>query len=128
MHRRVQLVFLCLILSQAAHSVEEYFTKLYLVFFITRYVSGLVNSDLARGFMILNIGIVAAGLTCWAVPVRFGWPTARGLMWFWAVLELCNGAVHIGLALLSRGYFPGLATTPLLLFFAAWLAVLLARA
>jgi hypothetical protein len=48
-------------------------------------------------------------------------------MWFWAVLELCNGAGHIGLALLSRAYFPGLATAPFLLFFGGWLAVLLIR-
>jgi hypothetical protein len=114
-------------LAQVAHSVEEYLTKLYLVLSITRYVSGLVSSDLARGFLILNVGIAIAGLTCWAVPVRLGLPAARGFMWFWAILELCNGVAHISLALLWRGYFPGFATTPFLLFFSGWLFVLLVQ-
>jgi hypothetical protein len=116
---------LCLILAQGAHSVEEYFTRLYLVFPITRYVSGLVSGDLARGFLILNLGIAIGGLACWAIPVRSGWPSARGFMWFWTILELCNGVAHIGLALYWRGYFPGLATAQLLLFFSGWLALLL---
>jgi hypothetical protein len=95
---------------------------------ITRYVSRLVSSDLARGFLILNIGIAIVGLTCWAIPVRSGWPSAGGFMWFWTILELCNGVAHIALALYWRGYFPGLATAPLLLFFSGWLAVMLVRA
>jgi len=126
--RRQQLVFLLLILAQAVHSVEEYCTKLYEVFPLTRFASAVVSSDLARGFLILNVAIVTIGLFCWAVPVRLGWPIARGLMWFWAILELCNGAIHSALALTRHGYFPGVATAPLLLLFGGWLAVLLIRA
>jgi len=125
--RRGQLVFLCLILSQAAHSIEEYATKLYEVFAPARFVSGLVSHDLAFGFLVVNAVLVMFGLWCWAVPVRSSWRVARGLGWFWTILELGNGLGHLALALSRGDYFPGAATAPLLLFFAGWLAVLQIR-
>ncbi|HEY6351329.1 MAG TPA: HXXEE domain-containing protein [Candidatus Angelobacter sp.] len=125
--RRVQLVFLCLILSQAAHSVEEYVTRLYDMLASARFISSLISNDLARGFLVANVVLVAVGLWCWAVPVRSGWRSARGVAWFWTVLELGNGVSHLFFALLRGGYFPGAGTAPLLLLFAGWLAVLQAR-
>jgi len=125
LHRRIQLVFLLLILAQAAHSVEEYVTKLYEVFAPARFVSGLISSNLALGFLIANALLVAFGLWCWAVPVRSGWRAARGLIWFWTILELGNGLGHSFFALQRGGYFPGVITAPLLLLFAVWLAILL---
>jgi hypothetical protein len=107
--------------------VEEYATKLYEALALTRYVSGLVSSDPARGFVILNIGIVAAGLASWAIAVRSGWRSAKGIIWSWAILEIANGIAHSALALARHGYFPGLATAPLLLFFGGWTAILLMR-
>lgn len=127
MDRRVQVVFLFLILAQAAHSVEEYFTKLYDVLPPARFISGLISHDLALGFLTVNVALVAFGLWCWAVPVRSGWSAAAGFIWFWAILELGNGAGHIIFALSRGGYFPGAGTAPLLLLFAGWLAVLQAR-
>lgn len=123
--RREQLVFLCLILSQVAHSIEEYVTRLYEVFAPARFVSGLVSQDLALGFVALNVFFVGFGLWCWAVPVRSGWRIARGLMWFWTTLELGNGVGHSALALSHGSYFPGVATALLLLFFAGWLGRIL---
>lgn len=127
MDRRVQVVFLFLILAQAAHSVEEYFTKLYDVLPPARFISGLISHDLALGFLIANVALVAFGLWCWAVPVRSRWSAAAGFIWFWTILELGNGAGHIIFALSRGGYFPGAGTAPLLLLFAGWLAVLQAR-
>ena len=127
MEHRARLVFLCLILSQAAHSIEEYFTKLYEVFAPARFVSSLVSHDLALGFLVVNAALVTFGLWCWAIPVRSAWQVARGLMWFWIILELGNGVGHSALALSRGGYFPGVATAPLLLFFGGWLAVLQTR-
>jgi hypothetical protein len=121
---RGRLVFLLLILAQGAHSIEEYVTKLYEVFAPARFVSSLVSSDLAVGFLVVNAALVTFGLWCWAVPVRKGWHAARGLIWFWTILELGNGVGHLGLALSRGGYFPGLVTAPVLLGLAAWLAVL----
>ena len=127
MERRGQLVFLFLILAQGAHSIEEYVTRLYEVFAPARFVSSLVSNDLALGFVVVNASFVMFGLWCWAVPVRSGWHAARGLVWFWTILELGNGIGHSALALSRGGYFPGVVTAPLLLLFAAWLAVLQAR-
>jgi hypothetical protein len=112
---------LLLILAQAAHSIEEYVTKLYEVFAPARFVASLVSNDLALGFLVANVVLVTFGLFCWAVPVRLGWRAARGLIWFWSILELVNGVTHSALALWRWGYFPGVATAPLLLLFAAWM-------
>ena len=110
MHDKRQLVFLLLILSQAAHSVEEYVTKLYDVLAPARFVSGLISNDHQAGFLIINAALVGFGLWCWAVPVRSGWPAARGLAWFWTILELVNGLNHSFLALRQGGYFSGVIT------------------
>src|SRR5262249_50072473 len=117
----------CLILAQAAHSVEEYLTKLYEVLPPARFVSGLISNDLALGFLVANAALFAFGLWCWFVPVRSGWPVARGFAWFWAAIEFANGLGHSVLALRQGGYFSGVGTAPLLLFFASWLAVVLIR-
>lgn len=127
MERRCRLAFLWLILAQAAHSIEEYVTRLYEVFAPARFVSGLVSNDLSFGFLAVNAALVAFGLWCWAVPVRSGWRASRGLAVLWALLEFGNGLGHFALAISRGGYFPGVATAPLLLLGAGWLATLLAR-
>ena len=123
MERRTGLVFLFLILTQAAHSTEEYITKLYEVLPPARFVSGLVSSNLGVGFLVVNVALVSFGLWCWAFPVRSAWHSARAFLWFWALLELANGSAHTALAVSRRGYFPGLITAPLLLLFAGWLVI-----
>jgi hypothetical protein len=127
LERRERLVFLCLILTQGAHSIEEYATGLYAVFPPARFVSSLISHNLAMGFLLVNAALVTFGLWCWAVPVRSRWPVAGAIVWFWTLLELGNGIGHLFLALSQRGYFPGIATAPFLLFFAGWLVVLQAR-
>jgi Protein of unknown function with HXXEE motif len=126
-NRRTRLAFLLVVLAQAAHSAEEYIGRLYDVFPPARFVSGLASSDPATGFLIVNLALVAFGLWCWAGPVRSRWPAAREIAWSWTVLELANGAGHSWLAFARRGYFPGVATSPLLLTSAAWLALELVR-
>ncbi len=127
MERRCQFAFLFLILAQGAHSIEEYATRFYEVFAPARFVSSLVSNDLSIGFLVVNTALVTFGLWCWAVPVRSGWRAARGLLWFWTLLELGNGMGHFAFALSRGGYFPGVATAPLLLLGAAWLAILQTR-
>ena len=125
--RETSPLFLLLILCQAAHSVEEYLFRLYDVFAPARYVSTMLGLPPPLGFAIANILLVLFGLWCWFARVRHGRPGARGLAWFWALLETANGVGHISLALAARGYFPGLFTAPLLLAFGPWLALRLAR-
>ena len=121
--KRVHLLFLCLILSQVAHSVEEYSTRLYIEFIPARFVSGLISNNLAHGFVLLNAALVIFGLWCWAIPVRTGTQAARCLIWVWILLELGNGFGHVALAWWRGGYFPGVATAPLLVLFAVWLTI-----
>jgi Protein of unknown function with HXXEE motif len=124
--RRTQRAFVLLILAQAAHSLEEYVTRLYDVFPPARFLSSLFSDDLRTGFVIANVLLISFGLWCWAVPVRRGRPSALGLAWFWAVLELTNGTIHLGLAVV-RGYFPGVLTAPLLIATGAWLSKCLSQ-
>lgn len=123
-----QNLFLCLILSQAAHSIEEYCFPLYDVLAPARFISSLVSSNLAFGFAIANVVLVLFGLWCYLARVRKGYASGRSWAWFWTVLEAANGTNHLILAWSSGGYFPGAATAPLLLGFSLWLGVTLLRA
>ncbi len=55
-------LLLCLILSQAGHSVEEYCFRLYDVLAPARFISSLVSSNPAFGFAIANVLLVLFGL------------------------------------------------------------------
>jgi hypothetical protein len=118
--REQSSAFLLLILAQATHSIEEYVAKLYDVFAPTRFVSGLLSNDLAFGFLVGNALLVGVGVLCWVLPVRQGWRSARGVIWFWSILELANGVNHCVLAVSNGGYFPGVLTAPLLILIAVW--------
>ena len=65
----------------------------------------------------------AFGLWCYAVRVRPGHVTAARLVWLWGVAEFVNGLAHSTMALRRGGYFPGVATAPVLLVLAALLVV-----
>lgn len=114
-HRPVTAAFLLLVIAQAAHSVEEYIFRLYDVFAPARYVASLVSDDLATGFAVANIVLVLVGLWCWAAGVRKGRTWGVPAAWLWALVETANGIGHLGIAAWRRGYFPGVATAPLLL-------------
>lgn len=118
----IKPTFLALILAQACHSVEEYAFRLYDVFPPTRWVSGLISSDLRRGFILFNVSLVAFGIWCYLWPVRREWPSAAVLAWFWVGIELVNGIGHPAWSLARRGYTPGVATALLLLPLAMLLA------
>jgi hypothetical protein len=120
---RIQLSFLALIAVQAAHSVEEYRGRLYEVFAPARMVSALISDDLDRGFLIGNVALVAFGLWCFFWPIRRGWRAATSLAWLWVGIELINGTVHSLMSLRAGGYFPGVATAPLLFALALYLAI-----
>ncbi len=89
-----QSLFLGLILAQAAHSIEEYYFRLYDVLAPARFISGLVSSNLALGFAIANGALVLLGLWCYLARVRKGHASALGWAWFWTILEAINGANH----------------------------------
>ena len=125
---RLQLTFGALILVQAVHSIEEYVGHLWESFPPTRFVTGLVSSNPERGFVALNVLLLAVGVWCFLWPVRRGWPVAFALGWLWAVLEIVNGIGHLLWSIREGGYTPGLATAPILLVLAVYLAYQLRRA
>ena len=114
MPRRITAAFAAVIAAQAAHSIEEYVFRLYDRLGPARLVSRLFSDDLARGFAIANILLALAGVACIFI-VRRGGSGSRAVAWFWAVLEILNGCGHILFTIAAGGYFPGVATAPLLL-------------
>ena len=118
----VRRPLIALIAVQAAHSIEEYVGGLYDSFPPARFVSGLISSDLERGFLIANVVVVAFGAWCALWPVRRGWPSASPFAWLWVGIETINGIGHPLWSLAQGGYTPGVATAPLLLVLAALVA------
>jgi len=108
-------LFGLLVLTQAAHSLEEYAGRLYEVFPPARAVSGLFASDLRLGFVIFNALLVGFGTWCYFWPVRRAWLSAKGLMWLWVGIELVNGVGHPAWSLSVHRYTPGLVTALVLL-------------
>ena len=115
MDGRARWLFAALILAQAVHSIEEYRFRLYDALAPARYVSEALGFDRGIGFVVTNTALVSFGLWCWLTRVRPGRRSARAFAWFWAVIEIANACAHGALALAAGGYFPGLATAPLLL-------------
>jgi hypothetical protein len=119
---RLQVAFGALVLVQAAHSVEEYVGHLWESFPPARFVTGLVSQDHEQGFVVLNVALIGFGLWCVLWPVRRGWPSAVKLAWAWVAVEIINGIAHPLWTLRQGGYTPGVATAPVLLVLAVYLA------
>jgi hypothetical protein len=120
---RAQRLFVLVVLAQAAHSVEEYAFELWNTLPPARFLSGLVSSDLERGFVTLTVVLLLFGAWCILVPVGRHWPSARPIMWGWALVEMTNGIVHPAWSLLNGHYTAGTLTAPIV----GLLGLLLAR-
>jgi hypothetical protein len=105
-----------------AHSAEEYIGRLWESFPPARAVSGLVSSDLERGFVILNIALILFGLWCWLWPVRLDWRSARTFTWLLTGIALINGIGHPLWSIYRGRYTPGVVTAPFILVVAIVLA------
>jgi len=121
MNKRIEITFLLLVLTQALHSTEEYFGRLWEVFLPAEFVSKAVSNNPEKGFIIINFGLVIFGLWCWLFPIRKNYSFASVFIWFWMIIEMVNGIVHPLVALYRRGYFPGVATAPVLFVLAVYL-------
>jgi hypothetical protein len=122
MSNKIRIAFLLLVITQALHSVEEYFGRLWEVFPPARMLSGLVSDDLKTGFVIINVGLFVFGLWCALFAVRKDYALAPALIWFWIIIEIINGVGHPLWALYERSYVPGVVTAPFLLILAIYLA------
>src|SRR5436305_2312511 len=123
MDSRTRFAFLALILTQAAHSVEEYVFRLYEVFAPARFVSDLLGNDPAVGFVVFNAALVLFGLWCCAARVWPGHRSARVWVWLWVLVEFGNGVAHTLLAVARGGYFPGAFPAPALLALSIYLSL-----
>ena len=128
MDSRSRGAFLALIVAQGAHSIEECVFRLFDVLAPARFVSGLFSSNLAQGFAMANTSLVMFGVWCYFARVQHSLPPARGLAWFWSLLELGNGIGHTAFAIECGGYFPGVATAPLLIAISVYLITRLSAA
>jgi hypothetical protein len=106
-------------LAQVIHSMEETYTELYREF-------GIMSATLhqlfpwipqfeisADVFAILNYLIIALMLASVSSAEK-GTQIALILMWSWAIIEILNGAFHIGTWLFLHAYFPGGVSGPIL--------------
>ena len=121
MNNRNKIIFLILILVQGLHSVEEYIGRLWEIFPPAKFLTSLISENLEIGFLIINIGFFIFGIWCWFFPVLRNYNYARGLIWFWIVIEIINGIGHSFWALYERAYVPGVATAPILLILSIYL-------
>ena len=126
--RTISRLVVALLVAQAAHSVEEYVFHLYDMLPPARFVSGLVSDDRAFGFAVVNAALVLFFAWTWWARVRPGRPSGRRWAWFWALLEGWNGVLHLAIAAVRGGYFPGAATAPFLLGLAVRLGLALRTA
>lgn len=120
---RFQASFGMLVVAQIAHSLEEYVGRLWESFPPARFLSSLFSQDLERGFIAINVSLVTFGLWCFLWPVRRGWRSALPLAWVWVGIEVINGIGHPLWTLRQGGYTPGVATAPVLLALAVYVAL-----
>lgn len=119
---RIKPAFGALVLAQAAHSAEEYAGRLWESFPPAGFVAGLISPDRELAFVVFNVALVAFGFWCLLWPVRREWPSAVPLAWVWIAIETINGVGHPLWSLRTGGYTPGVATAPVLLVLALYLA------
>ncbi len=112
--QRAQALFGLLVLTQAAHSTEEYLFRLWEVLPPARFVASLISDNLPRGFLLGNVVLVLFAAWCYGWPVRRRWRSAPAFMWPWAIVEIVNGFVHPLWSFRMGHYTAGAATAPLL--------------
>jgi Protein of unknown function with HXXEE motif len=123
MSQKCKFAFLGLVLLQALHSVEEYAFKFLDAFPPARFLNRIWPGITRPGFILFNAALVLFGLWCFFRRVEPAAPTARAWAWLWVTIELYNGLAHLIWAVAVRGYNPGLASAPLLLALAIYLAL-----
>ncbi len=110
-------LFLGLAVAQVAHSLEEFYFRLFDVLAPARYLSELISENLACGFAVINSTIVALAFWTYFFRVRPAGRSSAVWIWGWSLLELGNGTGHIFFTANAGGYFPGIYTAPFLLVF-----------
>lgn len=95
-------------ICQALHSIEEYIGRLWDVYPPAKFVTSLISDDNHLGFIIFNIGVFILMMVCWFFVVHKGLKWAGAVIWFWVIMELLNGAMHMAWSISDSKYEPGL--------------------
>jgi hypothetical protein len=120
MNKKIKIGFLLLVLTQAAHSVEECYGRLWEVYAPAKFITSLVSNDHEKGFVIINIGLFITGMLIWLAVIRNN-PSAVIPVWVLTILEIINSVGHSVWAVMERDYVPGVATAPILFILALYL-------
>ena len=121
MNPRIRITFFLIVIVQTIHSIEEFYGKLWDVYAPAKFLCGLVSSNLKTGFIIINVGLFIVLMLTWLTTFTKS-NSARALLWLWTVLEFINGVGHSVWAIIERSYVPGVATAPILIILALYLA------
>jgi hypothetical protein len=113
---RIKINFLLLILAQGVHSIEEYFTRLWEVFYPARVISNLVSNETEIGFIIINVSLFVFGIFSWFIIAKKNNITSQILIWLFIFIEFINGIGHPIWALSEMDYVPGLFSALIILF------------
>jgi len=126
--KNMHYLILLLVGTQAMHSVEEYYTKLWEVLPIAAFLTGIFSDDLEKGFLIINISLFVIGLISWQYVKNNLDRTSFALIWFWIILEFTNGVGHNVWALIEGSYVSGQITAIALFFISVSSAIIYIKA
>ncbi len=106
---RTARLFLIGLAAQCLHFMEEFVTR-----FQDRFPALLGLPAWPENFF---VAFNLLWLTVWilsAIGLQRGYRAALFPAWFFAIAAIANGIAHPLLALVARGYFPGLISSPVL--------------
>jgi hypothetical protein len=101
--------------SQGAHSVEEYFSKLWEVLYPAKIMCNLVSNDPDIGFIIINTGLFIVGFLSWIYISEKNNSKSLTLLLIFLTIEIINGIGHPLWALFKMQYEPGLFSALIIL-------------
>ena len=99
-----------LVVAGFLHGFEDY---------VAKYHETFPLFSLAPEFFVLLHTALFLLLAALIPSVAHGRRWALKLAKFWAIIQILSGAGHLMIALIEWGYYPGMWTAPLLLFFGA---------
>lgn len=105
---RTARLFLIGLAAQCMHFMEEFVTR-----FQDRFPTLLGLSAWSQNFFVVFNLIWLSVWILSSIGLRRGYRLALFPVWFFAIGAIVNGIAHPMLAVVARGYFPGLVTSPI---------------
>ena len=106
---RTARIFLLGLAAQCLHFMEEFVTR-----FQERFPALLGLPAWSENFFVVFNLIWLSVWILSAIGLVRGYRFALFPVWFFAIAAIVNGIAHPALALVARGYFPGLISSPAL--------------